>query len=703
MTFAPAIKARKSALSPMRDFASQPALCRPSERRVATEFLRRSGVGNQAMLRRLEAEHESRANSELPPTLVGLQAKLAVGDVDDPLEHEADRVADQMMRMPDPSRVAHGSSPVISRQCDACDEEDAPKVRTKPAGAPTAQGEAPAAVHDVLSTPGQPLSDATRAFFEPRFGQDFSDVRVHADSAAADSARAIGALGYTVGRHIVFADGCFAPNVDDGRRLIAHELTHTLQQTRSPASAALHDLPVSRPNDQAVFEEESVAERFSQGPIQTGGLQRQAVVACANLESARFSPSAKLQRCFDDADRLREGDPDSDAVMRIQQALIDVQGLKPGQAYDLGSTGPTGNGVDGKYGPKTAAAVMKFKADEQLGSTQFGDVGPGVMHRLDILFSSTTTPMGEPPTSEQGQDPKGSYPGPLESGNGIIYFDYNKADLSPSAEKEITRYAGAYKGLTVQLPTINIAAYASREGQEKYNFNLSQRRGEAVRDKLNALGLVGPLPAITVSPFGATSEFSKDDLRPNRRAELPLLPEAKSQPPEVPPRLEVPPQPPAPTCTKAAGLASATWSIAGRTAISASMNEGPGVTRVTFDLFDLSHGCKYSLHFAGVGIAVGESGKTKIGEKLSHFTFSGPSNGVSFTTSVPVKASDFEGIGRIEIADAGIGIVGYGFMLISLHRSDTSPQPINSKGWEFAVGVSIGAYGGKYYVFDADD
>jgi hypothetical protein len=79
--------------------------------------------------------------------------------------------------------------------------------------------------------------------------------------------------------------------------------------------------------------------------------------------------------------------------MRIQQALIDVQQIT-GNTYDLGSTGPNGHGVDGIYGPKTAAAVKKFKADEKLGFTQFGDVGPGTMHRLDVLFSASGTGAG---------------------------------------------------------------------------------------------------------------------------------------------------------------------------------------------------------------------------------------------------------------------------------------------------------------------
>lgn len=82
---------------------------------------------------------------------------------------------------------------------------------------------------------GQSLSQSTRAFFEPRFDQDFGDVRVHSDAAAADSARSLNALAFTAGRDIVFAADQYAPDSPDGRRLLAHELTHVVQQKHSSA------------------------------------------------------------------------------------------------------------------------------------------------------------------------------------------------------------------------------------------------------------------------------------------------------------------------------------------------------------------------------------------------------------------------------------------------------------------------------------
>ncbi|MBN2385425.1 MAG: DUF4157 domain-containing protein [Anaerolineales bacterium] len=95
---------------------------------------------------------------------------------------------------------------------------------------PDLSGEAPGGVQAALQSPGQPLEADTRAFLEPRFGQDLSRVRIHADARAARSAGALNALAYTVGRDIVFSAGQYRPDTLAGRKLLAHELAHVLQQ-----------------------------------------------------------------------------------------------------------------------------------------------------------------------------------------------------------------------------------------------------------------------------------------------------------------------------------------------------------------------------------------------------------------------------------------------------------------------------------------
>ncbi len=108
---------------------------------------------------------------------------------------------------------------------------------------------APPIVHEVLRSPGRPLDDQTRGFMESRFGHDFSGVRVHSDGRAAESARAVNALAYTVGNHLAFDSGQYAPGTSGGRGLLAHELAHVVQQG-SGAAALQRAIRVGSPADE---------------------------------------------------------------------------------------------------------------------------------------------------------------------------------------------------------------------------------------------------------------------------------------------------------------------------------------------------------------------------------------------------------------------------------------------------------------------
>lgn len=205
------------------------------------------------------------ANRRLP---FPIQAKLTVGAVNDPLETEADRVADQVMRMPEPRTSSQsfdqktGKSTVqktsadssLQRKCDCggtcedCKKKDQAqqvKVQMKAAGPSVTGGfAAPPIVHEVLRSPGRQLDAATRAFMEPRFGHDFSKVRIHTDAKATDSAKAVEAKAYTVGNHVVFGFGQFSPVTEPGRRLLGHELAHVIQQK---SDYTLHRQPLNQP------------------------------------------------------------------------------------------------------------------------------------------------------------------------------------------------------------------------------------------------------------------------------------------------------------------------------------------------------------------------------------------------------------------------------------------------------------------------
>lgn len=170
-----------------------------------------------------------------------LQAKLSIGASSDPLEHEADRVANAVV-FGQPSSINVSSMPAAVVQHDDArvqrtNEEKYHALQRKPATTlanSSPSDAAPPSVHDVLRSSGRPLDVPTRGFMELRFGRDFSGVRVHTDAAAGRSAREVNANAYTIGRDVVFGAGRFEPNTPAGRHLIAHELTHVVQQSSAP-------------------------------------------------------------------------------------------------------------------------------------------------------------------------------------------------------------------------------------------------------------------------------------------------------------------------------------------------------------------------------------------------------------------------------------------------------------------------------------
>src|SRR5262249_19358540 len=152
---------------------------------------------------------ERREGTLRPAAPPRLQARLEIGRLDDPLETEADSVAERVLRMPDRRPIESVPAQLTEERPlgDTSDSKRGQAVRATPA-APTAHldgKEAPVAVRDVLATAGAPLDSETRAFFEARFGQEFSGVRVHHDAPAAASALEVGARAYTVRSDIVFA------------------------------------------------------------------------------------------------------------------------------------------------------------------------------------------------------------------------------------------------------------------------------------------------------------------------------------------------------------------------------------------------------------------------------------------------------------------------------------------------------------------
>lgn len=169
-----------------------------------------------------------------------LQTKLKVGAVNDPLEKQADRMADRVVRGAGPAETMIPATAGLHRKCHACGEDDRLLQRKADGAAPAGgAGAAPPQPHGGFALPA-----ASRGWFETRFGgADFSDVRLHTGEDAAAMAAGVNAKAFTLGRDIVFADGQYQPGTASGNHLLAHELTHVLQQRTKPGRGVIQREP----------------------------------------------------------------------------------------------------------------------------------------------------------------------------------------------------------------------------------------------------------------------------------------------------------------------------------------------------------------------------------------------------------------------------------------------------------------------------
>ncbi len=193
-----------------------------------------------ARLHRVDVCDHGRLASRVTPGPRRVQAKLKLGAPNDAFEQEAERVADRVMRMPDAlvqrkcATCAAAEAAGRPAPCSACTQDD---IRRKPdgSGAPSLPVATARRIQG-LRGGGVPLPTRERAYFEPRFGRSFEAVRVHTDSTAAETAGAIQAKAFTHGTDVAFGRDQYMPGTTDGRRLLAHELVHVVQQGGSGPS-----------------------------------------------------------------------------------------------------------------------------------------------------------------------------------------------------------------------------------------------------------------------------------------------------------------------------------------------------------------------------------------------------------------------------------------------------------------------------------
>ncbi|SHN27356.1 DUF4157 domain-containing protein [Mucilaginibacter sp. OK098] len=305
--------------------------------------------------------------SDLEPGLnqrFPIQLKLSVGAVNDPLEHEADAMADKVMRMPETSFIQRKAG------C-SCSDYDDEHVRLKPlAGQITpfiqAKSDGYGTVSDAVSSQikssmggGNPIQPDTKSFMESRFGANFSDIKIHNGGESTELNRSLDAKAFTVSNNIYFNSGQYQPETDSGKHLLAHELTHTIQQKKTPVAQSI----------------QRMSPRFDQNDS--------LVLVSAGKRTLQIGSSGR-------------------AVSIIQQALVDAGFLLPKF------------GIDGSFGSEMADAIKKFQSSQSL--TETGILDKKTFDALDALHQ----------THQPAADRAGEFD-PLDPGAGTRKISSNEA------------------------------------------------------------------------------------------------------------------------------------------------------------------------------------------------------------------------------------------------------------------------------------
>ncbi len=400
---------------------------------------------------------------------------------------------------------------------------------------------APPIVHDVLRSPGRPLDDATRGFMESRFNHDFSGVRVHTDGRAAESARAVNALAYTVGRNVVFGERQYAPDTLSGRRLLAHELTHTVQQGLEPSQPE-HGLQVG-PSDSAY---ERIAEAHEQ--LSTDSKP---------LSVDHVSPGNILQR---DNGAPIERERSESLNLRLDHNLIrlslDVLRGEHRLSAEAGLTNPVSVpldllGVDLGIDSSRLQAILSYenrcnwalqsalvrleagpfigvnrvpwrvtpRVGVRIGSLRFdpgvelgfeGSDFDSVLFTLNLAEASTGTPpeciapprpappseRETPPPSETGRREETPETPPPPSTPTTpttalptyrLHFQYDSTFMRPESHDSLQHVVELLQ--FVPRLRVQLTGHTSLEGTTTYNQRLSEQRAEAVRDRLVLAGI----------------------------------------------------------------------------------------------------------------------------------------------------------------------------------------------------------------------
>ncbi len=279
-------------------------------------------------------------NLSSPPRI---QTKLKIGSPNDKYEQEADQVAEQIMRMPDPqvnkkTQVSGNSqTPHIQRMCTECEEEEEEIIQAKeiPGQTPAVTPEVNTQI-DSMRGGGQQLPETERAFFESCFRRDFSRVRIHTDNRTANITNLLKARAFTVGKHIGFGVGQYRPETKSGKKLLAHELTHTIHQK----DQNINHVQLDRRHDRGHAGEQGVAfSHYSikdgwiivRGPSGAGGHG----ITASGEDGLAYNINSKVMEIYDNKSLNRRGnvssataiDPSVNLEQNLDSIIRDVESM----------------------------------------------------------------------------------------------------------------------------------------------------------------------------------------------------------------------------------------------------------------------------------------------------------------------------------------------------------------------------------------
>ncbi|MBC8028990.1 MAG: DUF4157 domain-containing protein [Pyrinomonadaceae bacterium] len=272
-------------------------------------------------------------------------------------------------------KCACGDTAGIAGKCDGCDKKKLTLQRStqnSETGNATS-GSVPPIVQEALNSPGQPLDAETRAFMEPRFGHDFSRVRVHTDARAAESARQVNALAYTLGNNIALAGGQYSPATLAGKRLLAHELTHVVQQSAA-TPLGVHQHPIETNTNRSKVSEVALAVG---SPVRSDAQPKQAIsVGPADDPLEQQADLVAEQVCSDDS------------FLRPSSVGVDIGKNSPTQASPAAQTAH-------RIGAVNAAVIQRQEAEPAPAEDAGWDLG-GLVRWFNCLPGTSGDPMADP-------------------------------------------------------------------------------------------------------------------------------------------------------------------------------------------------------------------------------------------------------------------------------------------------------------------